>query len=119
MSEYEVTLRGTWERINTLPSDITMMRRLSGQIRRERLMSGVAQPVEFELWARQTPVMVGSHPARWGTFKAVVRVPDTFVGTMRRRAPARARAMLRWFLQDATCRPPVLSFDSADVRRIS
>lgn len=122
MKGYEVTLKGTWYRADTAPADITMMRELSYRLRRDALQaralataSGVQAPqpaILFSLTARHGRSTRLAQP-REGTFEATVFVPqgpNTFVA--HRSRSSRAKTMLKWFLQDATCRSPVLVFDN-------
>lgn len=116
----EVTLTGTWFRADTLPYDITMLRRLFARQNRhyetflawrEQGQDRTERPfVRGSFVTRQKAPVPG---AREGGFKVTVFVPYVSNhGTLSRPAVARAKQVLRWFLQDVTCRPPVLAFDT-------
>jgi hypothetical protein len=122
MGMYRVTFEGTWFRRNTAPEDITMMRKLSYRIS-EDIAAGQNPPIEFSLLAHQKghpPSGDDLYPTREGTFTATVWVEDGPYAGFRPRPTAapRAKALLKFFLQDVTCRPPKLVFENVDVKRV-
>lgn len=109
MSTYEVTLVGEWTRPLTSEYDIR-------QYRRRLSVLGAARGIAFEkIHAyRRAPGL-----DRHGQF--VVKIAGVPAPPYRTRTKAISRAtqILRWFLEDYTCRPPVIKVDrrSATVKR--
>ena len=122
--QYRVTLTGTWSRTNTLPEDITMMRRMGYQLRaaEARAVADAQEypTVVFELKARHGRPTRLAQP-REGTFTAHVRVPFSW-GYQYLTGPqlrSRATQILRWFLADVTCRAPKVTVETSTGRTVA
>lgn len=102
MKGYEITLKGDWIREETDPEDLTLMRQ---SMRLSRLRG----ELRGDFHARQKSVRTKSdHQARVGDFEVTFFLPS------RRYIPhrsviSRGKTLLKWFLQDVTCRPPILT----------
>lgn len=109
--ETKVTLVGTWEREETTPGEVTSFRKtLRGAFAEARGLSGyfTARHPENKMLGRYEP------QTRRGDFRIVLDVPDMAMDYMKEvRLTSRASTMLRWFITDATCRPPTLTIDRA------
>ncbi len=107
----KVRLRGVWVRDDTTPYDISGFRHLFRDIAEENGVSGK---------------FVAAHPengsgTRRGSFDVVVvDVPSRGFHPSpkeQRQLVSRATRILKWFLQDATCRPPTIRVEKGTVAR--
>jgi hypothetical protein len=114
-----VTLSGTWVRRNTSSRDITSIRHdvyamnrladndLTGQLPRITFTAKNAGWEDSERYSRKT---------REGTFTVTVFVHSKSL-LPENQVAARAKAMVRWLVQDMTCVPPRLTFDAVEMGR--
>ena len=112
--KYVVELEGEWTRPMTVPQDITMMR----QIARNTSFGGnLGWHGKFPSCITDARIMAKQLPSRNAGFRGACARHGTFTATVvfasgnwlpRNRARARAKQILKWALQDITCRPPLL-----------
>jgi hypothetical protein len=108
--ERRVSLEGVWERRWTDRED-------AGLVRRRLAESGESRGVEDARFVmRREPF--DNDGLRGGVFSCIVTVPYRYTygnRTTERQFQHRAVEVLRWFLQDFTCRPPKLTVTSSEV----
>lgn len=100
-----VTLVGTWERPGTTGADIRAMRESLAN-------AGPDRGIRGSFSVKRESFFEGGEPVRHGTFRVEnIPVPSAWNLT-ERQAFARATVILRWFLQDNSCRAPKFFVDA-------
>jgi hypothetical protein len=105
----KVELRGTWEREDTSPRDLTGIRYSLRRITAEYYDQGDLWTA-LDMRAEHQSIGDAETGTRRGTFVARLRVSSVTGAYLNRRsAVSRAKVLLKWIVQDITCRPPSLT----------
>jgi hypothetical protein len=109
MTQYRVTMKGTWTRDRTHSSDLTMVRRISYRIRNvEAPMGPAVEALKFVAAQPDEGADKRGLLERHGTFEVAMLV-EAEAYLRQSQVNARAKTLLKWAMQDAFCWGPKLT----------